>query len=197
MKRSLVAIVAGLTLLAGLAVLAAATTDNSSLYWFDDSSAGAGTHTGLDRGRETVNVHLRGLPASHAMTIWAVVFEEPQYCDGADVYFDGELIVPGSPGCGGDDVERSFLGDNDVDLSIMYAAGGVTNKGGNLNVKNGIGGGQYLIGTNQIANPDTAEVHFVVRTHGPDQPGDEDTTTFGGGCLTFECADIQFSVHHP
>lgn len=206
MKRSLVAIAAGLALLVGLALPASAGADNSPLYWWDDSPVGQGSHTSLDREKVEVNAHLRNLPAGHAITVWAVDFEQPQNCDDADVYDGGELIVPGSPGCGGDDVERSFLGDDDVELSIMFAAGGVTNGGGNLNVGNAIGGGEYLIGGNQIANPGTAEVHFVVRSHGPDQPGDADTSSFSGGCSTElaagtvpmntgECADIQFSVH--
>ncbi|MGI9624382.1 MAG: hypothetical protein ACR2PK_16230 [Acidimicrobiales bacterium] len=193
MRRLIVGVAAALALLMGLAVPASAGSDRAPLHWFDDESAvGEGAHTNFDRDKAEVKAHVRGLPAGHALTIWAVVFQNPDGCS------DGE--------CGGDDVDDAFGGGSDADISVMFAAGGVTNATGSLNVKAAIGGGESLIGGNEIEDPDTAEVHFVVRSHGPDQPGDDDTTTFMGGCQVEvppfevpqnlgECGDVQFSVH--
>ena len=55
----------------------------------------------------------------------------------------------------------------------------------------------------------TAEIHIVIRDHGPDNQGllDEQLHTFGGGCNnapsaldsggTYTCVDEQFSIHVP
>lgn len=209
MKNTLFALAAALGLLVGLAVPAGATADRAAVYWWDGSPVGGGSQTDLDRGDVSLNAHLRGLPGGQAITIWAVVFENPDNCGDVDVVDPGtgDVIVPGAPGCGEDDVVRSFIGmDNGVDLTVTFAAGGVTNGGGNLNVHNAIGGGDTLIGDGTVDNTESAEIHFVVRSHGPDQPGDADTTTFIGGCdvdlppgtvpaAVGECSDVQFSVH--
>jgi len=57
----------------------------------------------------------------------------------------------------------------------------------------------------------SAEVHIVLRSHGPAIPGiiDEQISTFEGGCIIFfdpfteipddvgECGDIEFAIHPP
>ncbi|MFQ5615955.1 MAG: hypothetical protein ACE5GO_05790 [Anaerolineales bacterium] len=54
-----------------------------------------------------------------------------------------------------------------------------------------------------------AEIHLVVRSHGPAIPGqtEDQITTFGGGCneatgggdgaVGFACEDLQFGIHLP
>jgi hypothetical protein len=207
---ALIAATVGPTALAATGSTASAgTPDQQPLFWWDGSPVDERAVTVLERNHSTAKVALRELPAGHAITVWAIVFEHPELCDAADAVDPGtgDVLAAGAPGCGEHDVVRAFLGtDNDIDLTATFAAGGVTNQSGKLRVVNRIGGGDTLIGNGYIDNPHTAEVHFVVRDHGPDQPGDEDTTTFVGGCTTElppgtvpsntgECSDVQFSVH--
>lgn len=192
MRKQIFAALAAVALVAALAGPAAAAADQSDLYWFSNGDeVGNGAHTTLKRAKSTVNANVRGLAGGHAITLWAVVFEHPENCSGD---------------CGGDDVDAAFGGDTSVDITITYAAGGVSNNGGNLNLNGTIGGGQTLLGDGTLDNNAGAEVHFVVRSHGPDQPGNADTTSVSGGCTVGladgaipsavgECSDIQFSVH--
>lgn len=186
--------------------------DREALNWWDGSPVGGGSATDLDRDDAEVKVQIRDLPGGHAVTVWAVIFEHPENCDAADAVIPGMppiVLVSGSPGCGEDDVVRAFLDPpaDDTGLTVTFAAGGVTNPAGNLRLRNQIGGGDTLIGDGTFDERDGAEVHFVVRSHGPDQEGDADTTTFAGGCVdgdlppgtvpteVGDCADVQFSVH--
>lgn len=189
MKRLLLSLGAAAMLLAGLSSPVSAHNDKAAVRHFEDGSeVGQGSHTRLNRHKVEANAHLRNLTPGDAITVWAVVFESPDEC---------------VDGCGGDDVDAAFAAADDpdltdlVDITLTYAAGGVVNPGGNLNLRNGIGGGQILVGDGEVNNPHSAEIHFVIRSHGPHQPGTGDTTSVGGGCDTQVCSDIQFSVHLP
>lgn len=100
---------------------------------------------------------------------------------------------------------------------ISYATGKVTNPNGRANFKatleadEGLGTREIIFGDSAtLKDPAGAEVHLVVRSHGPAVPGEEDeqTGSFAGGCDVFltppsvptevgECADTLFSVHLP
>ena len=199
MRTLLVTLAAVAALIFGSMAPAGAATDNQDLSWWDGEPADNGAHTTLNRNNVTASAHVRGLPAGHAVTIWGVVFENPEYC-----------IVANA--CTGADVDAAFgeVGDPAIDLTVAYAGGGVVNADGNLNTKSGIFGDvpgeTVLIGDGTVDNPDTAEIHFVVRSHGPHQPGSGDTSTYLGGCTAEldpgtvpsaegECSDLQFTVH--
>ncbi|MFQ5709341.1 MAG: hypothetical protein ACE5HO_17930 [bacterium] len=100
----------------------------------------------------------------------------------------------------------------------MFATGDVANHRGqaNFRARREIGdlSGSLLplFGLEPVGllDPHGAEVHMIVRSHGPAIPGkiDEQIGSFDGGCTAFldppevpdevgECADIQFSVHQP
>ena len=130
-------------------------------------------------------------------TMWAVVFNEPEGCiDGCD---EGDLFNPdavtdvlyvagniaGGPGTSTFSGLRA-AGDNSVSL---FAALGVPAPG--------------------LVDPLGAEVHLIVRDHGPKVPGlvPAQIHSFEGGCTpassfdlgtgTYACMDIQFSIHNP
>jgi hypothetical protein len=143
----------------------------------------------------TINTY--GLEPGETFTVWWVVFNYPEFCNG---------------GCGEDDV-LLFGGPAEVQGTVLYATGHVVGGSGqgkfgaHLSVGDasdallGIGPG--------LVNPRGAEVHVVVRSHGPLQPGlvDDQISTFGGGCNNappgtgapgnFACYDPQGTIHLP
>ncbi|MCJ2531793.1 MAG: hypothetical protein LN413_05760, partial [Candidatus Thermoplasmatota archaeon] len=136
-------------------------------------------------------IHTNGLEGGDAVTVWWVVWNDPSNCAG-----------PGLPGvlCG--------LGDLFVDgNSIFYAAGHVIGTSGRANyggyvqagahVGQAVDGIQLLFGSG-LTDPRGAEIHFVVRTHGPAVPGflPAMIQSFNGGCDPGDpneglCTDLQ------
>ena len=132
------------------------------------------------------------LTENDTYTLWWVVFDQPEYCS--------------APGCGEDDVLLAISGGpNPAEVSMIGAAGGsVAGSDGRAYYNSTL----KKYDTNLAAfgdgldNPLTAEIHYVLRTHGPAIPGmiEEQTTTALGGCLPGQpnegmCKDIQFAVH--
>jgi hypothetical protein len=149
-----------------------------------------GSSAKLTRGDGVVwiRINTTRLPAG-AYTNWWVIFNNPDAC--------------GPPGCGGKDFPFNG-GDPAVDASVLFATGGVV-------TDNGVGhfrahleeddlSGEVLFGPG-LTTADGAEIHIIVRYHGPAGAGDvltAQTTTFGGGCSNvpnpypiFPCYDPQ------
>lgn len=133
------------------------------------------------------------------VTLWWVFFNEPEKCKN---------------GC---DVADLGL---EVRTDVMYADGHVIDESGKA-----VFVGRQQVGYTEgsvnppllgmppigLGNAEAAEVHLVVRNHGPVIPGleEEMTSTFGAGCNDSppsgvlgtpgpnDCADIQFAVHQP
>lgn len=135
-----------------------------------------------------------------AASIWLVIFNNPAGCTGE---------------CGEDDL----FGDAALP-DVVYATGGVSDGSGSLRVQ-----GRYKAGDNSgslweifgfpapgLIDARVAEIHAIVRSHGPWIPGRTDmTTTFNGGC-SFDglpddprlgqpgpntCSDEAFAVYLP
>lgn len=153
-----------------------------------------------------VNFHVTGLSAGHAYTIWWVVWNNPEEC-----------TVPGA--CS--DID---FGNPDVQVELMYANGHVVGNNGkgnfsaHLNENDASGTINPLFGLPSyggLADAQKAEVHMVLRSHGPKVPGivDEQIGSYLGGCpQSFpygfppfteipdevgECGDIFASIHQP
>jgi len=142
----------------------------------------------------------------HAATIWWIIWNSPENCEG----------IP----CGSDaDFGNAGTGPGGTALSMMYAAGNIIRHSGvgtfHGYLKEGVIQGSI---NDQVGVPDLplldakkAEVHLVVRSHGPRIPGMEDvqTSSYEGGCtVNFfpfeaiptnpgECGDIHASEHLP
>lgn len=163
---------------------APATRDVSEVFLFADPSVVVGSSL-LVRNDNGVagTVQTSGLAPGDAVTVWWVIFNHPSECT-TDAPFR----------CG-----EADLFDPDVETSVLHAAGEVI--GGN-----GTGRfGSYLTEgdtTGALFGPGLldsreADVHFVVRTHGPAIPGliPAQIHTFDGGCDINTCEDLQAAVH--
>jgi hypothetical protein len=166
--RGAVLLAVALTVL--LAVPAqAAPPDRSSgpMYVFGDEAEIDSTNSTLNRRDNGVsmNIRTRDLDPGHTYTVWWVIFNNPDACVGA---------------CSGDDLENDEAGP-----AMGYAAGNVVGNSGrsgfgsSLKVDDGTG---FAFG--MLTNPRGAEIHLVVRDHGPLNPEwmPDQIKTFGGGC---------------
>ena len=118
------------------------------------------------------------LEPGDAVTVWWVIFDDPAKCsDGA---------------CGSDD-ERSMI----------RADGHVVDSTGSALFKASLAVGDVSEATRGtgLKDPMAAEIHLVIRTHGPAVPGKIDPMIYEleGGCGgdPDPCANIQFAVFKP
>jgi hypothetical protein len=196
----------------GLGVPGEVTT---GLYWFADGSVVEGARASLLRTSNALRTrtHTTGLPHRHVMTLWWVVFNNPEYCQ------DGE----GEVACGLADLFDGEEGPTGVEPSCLYADGSIVGGNGQARFNNWLRVGDTrdscidffvnavpeLEGQDYgLTNPEGAEVHLVVRSHGPLLTGQvpEQRGTFAGGCEEFlepgqgpelepgECSDLQLAL---
>lgn len=163
-----------------------------------------GTST-LHRNKKniTVNFKTNELIPGHAVTLWWVIWNNPENC--------------GTPyQCNDSDFALADL----VNVEVLYAAGhviGSTGQGNfsaSLKVGDDSGSVNDLFGlppAGGLLDTQKAEVHLVIRTHGPKIPGivNEQINSYAGGCDNLfeippfteypdeigKCADIIAAVH--
>lgn len=223
-KSSTIALasLAGIAAIAGILLLVTSLIDSagaagavgnvtqSSVYRFEDGSAVASSSATLNRSESSITTSLSTGELSEGgttYTLWWVIFNNPAEC---------EHGMPGLSTCGEADL-LLFGGKPEISSSVFFAAGNVIGNTGNLNFGAHLQEGELPSGPGQVAwgpglvDASTAEVHLVVRSHGPVQPGieAEQITTFGGGCTSetdptvtgpegdFDCFDQQFTVFVP
>ncbi|MGB5229046.1 MAG: hypothetical protein WBN55_12345 [Eudoraea sp.] len=156
----------------------------------------------------TVNYKATGLYPG-AYTIWWVIWNNPLECIGGDLCGESDFGTPG------------------VDVDVMYAGGHVVGNNGKGNFSAHLNAGDEtpesmnvpfglpLVegGGLQVGKTFSAEVHVVLRTHGPAVPGlvNEQISSYAGGCdtpfdiLPFteypdeigQCADIAAAIFAP
>lgn len=156
----------------------------------------------LKTSEQAATLHLKTaeLEPGIAVTVWWVIFNQPENCEG----------YPDTP-CGLGDLENP-----DVVAEITYATGAVIGSNGKANFKADLAVGhtdQEWFG-NGFTNPTSAEIHTIVHTHGQVIAELEDNmiSTFRGGCRDDEmivpghpayddgipgpnkCDDLQFAV---
>lgn len=154
----------------------------------------------LFRGRNGLSVHMytSNLIPGHTYTLWWVVYNKPENCIN-------------SP-CGG--VDNS---NTEVMRELLYATGKVITEGDRGSFRAVLRKGDTSGSINSELNlpeyggllyPQSAEVHMVIRSHGPAIPGlvEEQIGSFNGGCTTSlpsfteipdeegECANIQYAI---
>lgn len=147
----------------------------------------------LSRNNEGVfwNFSTSSLPIGEAVTLWIAVFNNPAYC--------------GPGGCVPADLNNPF-----VNGSLQYGGGAVVGVNGRADFAGylaaGDNSGAFYLFPNMpnpapgIVDPKGAEIHLVIRKHGP---ASSDPATlqaqlsgFTGGCnVPGACANIQASVH--
>lgn len=149
-----------------------------------------------------MNIDTTDLPIG-SYTVWWVIFNNPAGCsDGA---------------CGINDTGRpQDAGDNPAEGSVLWATGGIVgpDRMGHFSSSLGVGvdaaPGPVLRGP-ALTDPMGAEIHMVIRYHGPTDWSDyavlgRQISTLGESCTkathgsdsgTFACFDPQASAHFP
>ena len=160
----------------------AADRDTVPVHLFMSSVVVPGASSMLVRNDNGVTgtVHTDGLTAGNAYTMWFVVFNNPAACVG---------------GCGADDLGRAG-----VNSSVVYGAGHVVGgEGNNFAGWLGVGDTDGAIAGPGLLNSRGAEIHLIIRNHGPAMPGliDEQIHSFNGGCPPNSCANVQAAEHKP
>lgn len=173
----------------------------------DDPQLPKGTEVGstkLVRTRQGVYYSLRAsnLTPGHVITVWAVVFNQPQNC----------AAFPAA--CTGSDLSNlDVLGD------AVYTSGGVVRPDGRIYLRaflregDASGSMAHEVSTafppTGLLDLDGAEIHLVIRDHGPAILGKvyEQRSSFTGGCeVSFppfsafpvnsgECGNIFAAIH--
>ena len=151
-----------------------------------DSGAFVGGAASLTRSKRSVwaTVHTSGLHMNAAYSIWWVVWNDPKKC---------------ADGCGEDDI--GIKGN-----SVFNAGGFVTGYDGTANVSIHAETGSIAQGVEELLpggikknNGFGAEIHLVIRSHGPILPDmvDVQISTFEGACAVQNCIDHQAAVFKP
>ncbi|MDJ0707379.1 MAG: hypothetical protein QNJ46_29245 [Leptolyngbyaceae cyanobacterium MO_188.B28] len=147
-----------------------------------------------------------------AVTLWWVVFNNPDAC-----VEDGGEVSPNF--CDGPDLRRP-----EVEPAVLYGTGQVTQSDGSValigplyRTPDSIGGAfdpPIEIDPNDLntglRNPLGAEIHLIVRSHGPILPSKlvEQLNSFDGGCRRQiprpnipnrpgDCTNVNFAIHAP
>lgn len=170
-------------------------------FWAGTTIPGAhSTYVVNDQGA-SVTIHTSGLTPGHTVTMWLVIFNNPEGCSKpTDV-----------TRCGENDL-LMFDGDAAIDGVVAYGSGQVIGPdgSGSFDAFVATGDASYVLMMGDgLTNPLGADVHVVLRDHGP-VVGDllaDQLTTFGGGCNNapegtgtpgdYACQGIQFSAHEP
>ena len=212
MTLRLLTVAATLTaLLLSTTLAAAASGDNAKLLFFEDASpAGGQSRLVRDGAAGTISSHIKAthLARGHAYTYWWVVFNDPSQCS------DDE--------CGDDDLFTetglNVAQINNVGIGVLGGNGQIANNGGRATFtgtlfEESAAGHDVVIGPGGLfdlgslldeGGAITAEIHIVIRDHGPALSGEglaAQLTTFTGNCLgldpsgTYTCVDPQFAVH--
>lgn len=153
-----------------------------------------------DDNGTAMRINTSGLPAGQAFTVWWVVFNNPGECEGPCKESDlSNSAVEGAVGY----ATGHVIGANGVAKFSAYLS-----EGDSLPLLNELTKGAIPVGTLNDAR--TAEIHLIIRSHGPVIPGlvSEQISRYGGGCTEEllrgsvpaeegECADSQFAIHLP
>lgn len=153
------------------------------------------------------DVETSGLTAGDAVTLLWVLFNDPAQCsDGAcggdDIFNMAEgKVVPDPDGS----APMNTSGIEAAKVSLLRADGRVVGEDGTVALRSHLPIGdtsEAAFGPGLI-DPKTAEVHLVIRSHGPNQPDltSEMLNTINGGCAkewpNAPCRNAQFVAFKP
>lgn len=129
------------------------------------------------------NLRTSGLEKGHAVSIWWVIFNNPD-------------------ACAGDPCQVFDLFNPAVNAAVQAGGGHVIGGSGEASFAGHLNEGQItnehpaFIGGPGLVDARGAEIHLVVRSHGPVIPGlnHEMFTSFEVGCDVNDCEDLQFAL---
>lgn len=160
----------------------------------------------LRRNKNTIsmNYKVEDLTPGYAYTVWWVIWNNPESCS-----------TPNA--C----IEPDFAIADDVKVEVLYAAGNVVGGSGKGNFSGSLKENDTSGSINEsvfglpsyggLLDAQNAEVHLVLRSHGPAIPGEvnEQINTYPGGCsINFpafteipdevgECGDYMAAIFAP
>ena len=196
----------------------AAVRDKAPLQFFADGSAAGGKSTLVrdgDAGTVTSKISAKNLSPGAVYTYWYVIFNNPELCSDG-LCGEDDIFIGGNPENGPNVAQIEAVG-----IAALGGNGEIANRGGNATFTGGLiegttGGLNVLLGPGglidlgpgmlRVGNAMTAEIHIVLRNHGPPLTGAdlwEQLNTFVGNCIgfdadgTFQCMDEQFAIHLP
>lgn len=162
-KAAVIALVGAVSVASVAVALAGGHKSQSNVYWFSDGSLVDGASAQLVRGPNGVSMQVTtsGLEAGSAYTVWWVVFNHPEFCENG---------IPGLTTCGEGDL---FV--DDVEASVLYAAGNVVGASSQASFADGLKVGDpsgcqepfasFGLCRDGLTNPSGAEIHLVIRSH--------------------------------
>lgn len=181
-KPIYIIVVLVVVLLVGVAVASAnsASHQSAGAYAFADGSHVGEAHLLRNNNGVTTQINVDGAPAG-AYTMWWIVWNTPEGCFIAYACNEPDLFNP------------------NAGLAIGYAGGTLVNNNGDLSITAHLNEGETLtrfpypefsaIGVQltetTLVDTDHAEIHLVVRSHGPAIAGliSTATSTFNGACV--------------
>ena len=170
------------------------TVSTVRLHTFGTSDAIPGTVSTLVRraGGVSLSVDTLGLNPGEVYTIWWVIFNNPSACS--------------EGGCVGPD-----LSNPETEATVGYATGEIADENGMATFRAvlAVGDNSFALGNDAgfpfelvlpspgLSDPFGAEIHAVLRTHGPalDDPSSQ-LDSFNDGCNP-ECFNVQAALHYP
>jgi len=181
---------------------------SSPVFSFADGSEVADGWSTVTRSENGVamTLHTTDLVPNDTYTIWWVIFNAPENCsDGVcnedDIFYVDEngLALDENGGR-----QLNFDAVEAAQVSVQHATGGYFGDAvnGHFSASLGLGDVPGIVFGPGLLDAQGAEVHLVVRTHGPkiDDLFDAQISTFGGACDPLNeapCVDVQFSMHQP
>jgi hypothetical protein len=163
-------ILAGLlvALAVSVPVQASVQRDASAVRLFADTSVVGSSTLIRHSGSVEMTLAMSGVPAGHVVTVWWVIFNNPEFCQFGEpanpaTGFVGTRCGPGDLG-----IVPGLTPDPRVDPLVVYGAGHVSGPNGSAawasHLSAGDPSGQILIGTS-FTNPLGADIHLVVHDH--------------------------------
>lgn len=182
-----VALVALVAIGPASALAAGAETGTSSVYsigpghtFIADVDGAESTFVRTPQGI-SVTLQTSDLPAGHAFTMWALIFNDPSACGTGGCHeMNGDLDIPG--------VQGSVYRVTGHVVGDVTTFAGLVKVGDAANAFRGPG----------LLDPYGAEIHLIVRDHGVAGTGDLLQLQFNDLSPRFcnvACADVQESIH--
>ncbi len=187
-SRLVVLLLAGMTLAGAAPAIASAPEVGTSPVFsigpghsFIDWVSGASSTLTRTANGVNVSVQTSGLPEGHAVTVWALIFNNPSAC-----------------GAGGCEETRGDLRVGAVQGSVQRVTGHVVGTTGSFAGHLNIGEATQTAFGPGLLDPFGAQIHLIVREHGVAASGELLQQQFHNPSPAFcnvACSDIQKSVH--
>jgi hypothetical protein len=182
----------------------------TSLEWAPDGPAVEGTESTLVRMEHGLYamINTTGLEPGDAVTLWWVIFNKPENCSNGQCGEDDVFLVDETGAKLTDDVGASrpnVTGRAATEVSQLSGPGTIVDEGGRAKIlaRLPVGDTNETQFGSGLLYPMTADVHLILRTHGPAVPSvvREQLTTEWGGCPEGwpkdPCRNVQLAVHVP